>query len=47
LDLDAVWGGEWVGRGMDVLDRVEIVEGEGTILGVNVGHPTITNGDFR
>jgi len=24
---------------------VEIVEGVGTVLGVNVGHPIVTNGD--
>jgi len=37
------WGGEWVGRGMGVLDRVEIVEGEGQFWGVNAGHPIVTN----
>jgi len=26
--------------------RVEIVEGEGQIFGINVGHPIVTNGDF-
>jgi len=26
--------------------RVEIIEGEGTVLGVNVGHPVVTSGDF-
>jgi len=31
---------------MGVLDGVEIVKGEGAILGVNVGHPIITNVDF-
>jgi len=25
---------------------VEIVEGEGTVSGVNVGHPIVTSGDF-
>jgi len=25
---------------------VEIVEREGAVLGVNVGHPIVTNGDF-
>jgi len=33
-----------VGPGMGVVDRVEIVEGEWAILGVNLGHPTDTNG---
>jgi len=40
------WVVSWVGRGMDVLDGVEIVKGEGTVLGVNVGHPIVTNRDF-
>ena len=35
-----------VGRGMGVLDGVEIVEGEGAVLVVNVGHPIVTSGDF-
>jgi len=25
---------------------VEIVEGEGPVLGVNAEHPVVTNGDF-
>jgi len=25
---------------------VVIVEGEGAVLGVNLGHPTVTNGDY-
>ena len=35
-----------VGRGMGVLDGVEIIEGEKEVLGVNVGHPIVTNRDF-
>jgi len=35
-----------VDRVMDVLDGVETVKGEGAVLGVNVGHPIVTNGDF-
>jgi len=31
---------------MGVLDGVEIVEGKWTILGVNLEHPTVTNGVF-
>jgi len=31
---------------MDVLDGVMIIEGEGTVLGVNLGHLIVTNGDF-
>jgi len=27
-------------------DRVEIIEGEGALLGVNVGHPVVTNWDI-
>jgi len=35
-----------VGREMDVLNGVEIIEGESAVLRVNVGHPTVNNGDF-
>ena len=37
-----------VGRRMGVLDGMDIVEGKGTVLGVglNVGHPIVTSGDF-
>jgi len=35
-----------VGREMGVLNGVEIVEGKEQFLGVNVGHPLVTNGDF-
>ena len=35
-----------VGRGMSVLDGVEIVEREGAIYGINMRHPIVTNGDF-
>jgi len=35
-----------MGQGMSVLDEVEIVEGEGVGLRVNVGHPIVANGDF-
>jgi len=40
------FGGEWVGQGMSVLDGVEIIKGEGAVLGVNVEHPIVTNGHF-
>jgi len=39
LDPDAYWGGDWVGRGMGVLDEVVIVEREKAVLGVNLGIP--------
>jgi len=35
-----------VGRGIGVLTGVVIVEGEGAVLGVNLGHLIVTNGDF-
>jgi len=35
-----------VGRGMGVLDRVVIVNGEGAVLEVNLEHPIVTSGDF-
>jgi len=31
---------------MGVLDGVVIVEREWAVLGVNLGHPIVTNGDF-
>jgi len=34
-----------VSRMMGVLDGVVIVEVEGAVLGVNLGRPTVTNGD--
>jgi len=36
-----------VGRGMSVLDGVVIVEVEWAVLGVNWGHPIVTNGTLR
>ena len=35
-----------VGRGMGVLDGGGDRRREGTVLGVNLGRPTETNGDF-
>jgi len=35
-----------VARVMDVLDGVVIVKGEGAVLGMNLGRPTGTSGDF-
>ena len=35
-----------VGRGTSVLHGVQIIEAEGAVLGVNVGHPIVTNGDY-
>jgi len=34
------------GQGMGVLDGVVIIKGEGAVLGVNLGHPIVTNGEF-
>jgi len=31
---------------MDALDGVVIVKGEGAVLGVNLGHPIVTNWDI-
>ena len=44
MDLDAVWSGEWGQSRMVVLDGVKIVEAVGSVLGINVGHPIVTNG---
>jgi len=35
-----------VGRGRGVLDGVVVIKGEAAVLGVNVGHPIVTNGAF-
>ena len=35
-----------VGRGMGVLDKVKIAEGEGAVLGGNVRHRFVINEDF-
>ena len=35
-----------VGRGIGVLDGVEIFEGVEADFGINVGDPIVTNGDF-
>ena len=35
-----------LGRGMGVLDGVVIIEGEGAVLGMNLGRPIVTNGDL-
>ena len=35
-----------VSRGIGVLTGVVIVEGEGAVLGVNLGRLIVTNGDF-
>ena len=46
MDPDAVWDGEW-GRLNDGCIRwVVIIEGEGAVLGVNFGRPTVTNKDY-
>jgi len=35
-----------VGREMDVLDEIGDCGREGAVLGVNLGRPIVTNGDF-
>jgi len=35
-----------VGRGMGVVNGVVIIEGEGAVLGVNLGCLMVTNGDL-
>jgi len=35
-----------VGRGMGVFNRGEDRRREGAVLGVNIGHSIVTNGDF-
>ena len=44
MDLDAVWGGEW-GRSRDGCIRWDgDRQREAAVLGVNAGHPIVTNG---
>jgi len=45
LDPDAVWVDSG-SRGIGVSDGVVIVEGEGAVLGVNLGRPVVSNGDL-
>ena len=35
-----------IGRGIGVLNGVMIVKEEGTVLGLNLGRPIVTSGDF-
>ena len=46
MDPDTVWDGEWGLSNDGRIRWVVIVEGEGAGLGVNLGRPTVTNGDF-
>ena len=45
MDPNAAWGGEWGDRGWVYYIGVVIVEGEWAVLGVNLGHPIVTNKD--
>ena len=46
IGSDTVWDGE-CGRSRDRCIRwVVIIEGEGAVLRVKLGHPIVTNGDF-
>jgi len=38
--------GDWGRQGMGVLDGVEIAQGKREMLGVNLGRPIVTNGNF-
>jgi len=46
VDPYAVWDGEWGRLNDGCITWVVIVEGEGAVLGVNLGRPTVTNGDY-
>ena len=47
MDPDAVWGGEWVGLDMGVLDfGGDRRRGRGTVWEVNLWRPIVTNGEF-
>ena len=45
MDPDAVWGDEWVDRGMGVLDEGGDRRRRRGSFGVNLGCPVVTNGD--
>ena len=45
MDPDAIWGGEWVRRGMDVLDGAGDRRMERGQFGDKFGRPIVTNGD--
>jgi len=40
------WVVSGVSIGISVLDGVMIAEGEGAVLGVNLGRPIVANGDI-
>jgi len=44
VDPDAVGDGEWGRSRYGCIRLVVIVEGEGAVLKVNLGHPIVTNG---
>ena len=46
MDPDAVWDGEWGRSRIGVLDGWLSSKGKGAVLGVNLGRPIVTNGDF-
>jgi len=46
LDLDAIWDGEWDRSRMGVLYGFLDRRREWAVLGVNLGRPIVTNGDF-
>jgi len=46
LDLDAVWVVSGIGRGMGVLDEVEMVDGEWASFRGKYGASIVTTGDF-
>jgi len=45
MDPDAVWDGKCGPSGDGCVRRVVIVEGEGSVLGMNLGRPAVNNGD--
>ena len=46
MDPGTVWDVSGVGRGWMYYMGVVIVLGKGAVLGVNLGRPIVTNGDF-
>ena len=46
MDSDAIWDREWGQSNYGCIRFVVIAEGEGVVLEVNLGRPTVTNGNF-
>jgi len=46
LDLDAIWGSEWGWSRVGCIRWGGDHQRDRAVLGVNVGHPIVTNSEF-